>query len=123
MRAFLMQAESDFDLAAELPAQEQALVRDLELDTLLRTMAVGGELIYDVAKRALLLSLRDPGAIAYRQGVLAEFLDHPDVVRELYGLAGEALKAEKSIWGSGSGTHRAAWWVTRCKRWRCSSRF
>jgi MutS domain V len=100
MKAFLMHAESDFDLAADLPAQEPALMADLELDTLLRTMAAGDELIFDVAKRALLLSLRDPDAIVYRQRVLTECLEHPDVVRELYSLAGEALKAEKAIWGS-----------------------
>jgi len=100
MKAFLMHAGRDFDLAAELPAQEPALVQDLELETLLRAMAAGDELILDVAKRALLLSLRDPEAIAYRQQVLGECLDHPEVVRELYDLGGEALKAEKSIWGS-----------------------
>lgn len=95
-----MHAGRDFDLAAELPPQEPALVQDLELETLLRTMAAGDELILDVAKRALLLSLRDPEAIAYRQQVLSECLDHPEVVRELYDLGGEALKAEKRIWGS-----------------------
>lgn len=100
MKAFLMHADSDFDLAADLPAQEQALTQDLELDTLLRTMAAGDALIYEVTKQALLLSLRDPEAIAYRQRVLTECLDHPAVVRDLYSLAGEALKAEKSVWGS-----------------------
>ena len=61
MKAFLMHADSDFDLAADLPAQEQALTQDLELDTLLRAMAAGDALIYEVTKRALLLSLRDAG--------------------------------------------------------------
>jgi hypothetical protein len=100
MKAFLMHAERDFDLAAELPAQEQALIKDLELGTLLRTMAAGDEEIFDVARRALLLSLHDPEAIAYRQRVLTECLEHPELMRELYDLAGDALKAEKSIWGS-----------------------
>jgi len=100
MKAFLMHADRDFDLAADLPAQEQALTQDLELDSLLGAMAAGDKLIYEVATRALLLSLRDPDAIAYRQRLLAESLDQPAVVRDLYGLAGEALKAEKSVWGS-----------------------
>ena len=47
-------------------------------------------------QRALLLSLRDPDAIVYRQQVLADCLAQPAVVRELYALAGEALRAEKS---------------------------
>jgi DNA mismatch repair ATPase MutS len=100
MKAFLMHAERDFDLAAALPAHEEGLTQDLELETLLRAMAAGDELIFDVANRALLLSLRDPSAIVYRQRVLNECLDHAEVVRDLYGLAGEALQAEKRIWGS-----------------------
>ena len=95
-----MHAESDFDLAAELPVQEPALTQDLELETVLRAMAAGDELIFDVARRALLLSLRDPEAIAYRQRVLTECLEHPELVRDLYGLAGQALEAEQGIWGS-----------------------
>ncbi|HJS94032.1 MAG TPA: hypothetical protein VJ741_07195 [Solirubrobacteraceae bacterium] len=100
MKAFLMHAGRDFDLESELPAHEQALTQDLELETLLRTMAAGDELIVDVGRRALLLSLGDPEAIIYRQRVLAECLEHPEVVRDLYGLAGEALKAEKGVWGA-----------------------
>jgi hypothetical protein len=100
MKAFLMHAERDFDLASDLPGQEQALMQDLELATLLRTMAAGDELIFDVARRALMLSLQEPEAIGYRQQVLSECLEHPKVVRDLYELAGEALKAERAIWGS-----------------------
>jgi hypothetical protein len=100
MKAFLMHAERDFALEADLPAQAQALTQDLELETLLNAMAAGDQLIYEVAERALLLSLREPEAIAYRQQVLTDSLRQPAVVRELYGLAGEALRAERSIWGS-----------------------
>ena len=83
-------------------------MQDLELDTLLSTMAAGDSFMFEVAKRALLLSLPDPEAIVYRQQVLAECLEHPAVVRELYALAGEALKAERSVWGSiCCGTRRA----------------
>jgi MutS-like protein len=100
MKVFLMHTADDFDLSTELPAQEPALTQDLELETLLRAMAAGDELIFDVAKRALLLSLRDPDAIVYRQQVLANCLEHPAVARDLYALAGEALTAEKSVWRS-----------------------
>jgi len=95
-----MHADKDFDLTSDLPAQEQALTGDLEVETLVGAMAAGDALIYEVARRALLLSLRDPDEIAYRQQVLTDCLEHPEVVRDLYGLAGDALKAEKSVWGS-----------------------
>ena len=95
-----MHADRDFAFDADLPAQAEAVTQDLELETLLRAMAAGDELIFDVARRALLLSLRDPEAIVYRQRVLTDCLKHPDVTRELYNLASEALRAERSVWGS-----------------------
>ena len=100
MKAFLMHADRDFALNADLPAHAQSLTQDLELETLLRAMASGDDLIFDVAYRALLLSLRDPEAIVYRQQVLADCLEQPAAVRELYDLAGEALRAERTVWGS-----------------------
>jgi MutS domain V len=103
MKAFLMHPDTDFDLEGELPPGHEALVSDLELTTLVRTMAAGDELVWDVVKRTLLLSLRDPEAIVYRQQILADCLREPTVVRAIYALAGDALKAEKSIWG-GLGT-------------------
>ena len=100
MKAFLMHRASDFDTEADLPANAEALIADLELDTLLATMASGDRFLFDIARQALLMSLPDPNAIVYRQQVLTDCLAHPDVVRELYELAGEALKAQRSVWGT-----------------------
>jgi hypothetical protein len=99
MKAFLMHRDSDFELDRELPANEQALRQDLELDTLCSAMSAGDPFLFEVAKRSLLLSLRDPHEIVYRQQVLTDCVANASVVRNLYALAGEALKAEKSIWG------------------------
>ena len=63
-------------------------------------MASGDRFLFEIARQALLLSLPDPDAIAYRQQVLTDCLAQPDVVRELYELAGEALKAQRSVWGT-----------------------
>ena len=100
MKAFLMHRASDFDTEADLPSNAEALIADLELDTLLATMASGDRFLFDIARQALLTSLPDPNAIVYRQQVLTDCLAHPDVVRELYELAGEALKAQRSVWGT-----------------------
>jgi hypothetical protein len=100
MKAFLMHRDSDFATGRALPANEAELTQDLELSTLLSAMAAGDALLFEVAQRALLLSLSEPDAIIYRQEVLADCLAHPDVVRDLYQLAGEALEAQKSVWGS-----------------------
>ncbi len=99
MKAFLMHRDSDFQLEGALPANEQAVTQDLELNTLWSAMAAGDSLLFEVSKRALLLSMRDPEEIVYRQQVLTDCLENASVVREIYVLAGEALQAEKSVWG------------------------
>ena len=99
MKAFLMHRDEDFDIERELPANVQALTQDLELNTLLDAMAAGDRFLLEVTRRALFLSLREPEAIVYRQEILADCMENPQVVRDLYALAGEALGAEKGIWG------------------------
>jgi len=98
MKAFLMYPDRDFGLQHVLPANEATVAQDLELETLLAAMAAGDQVLYEVARRALHLSLQDPDAIVYRQQILTDCLSNPTVVRALYALAGEALQAEKSVW-------------------------
>jgi MutS domain V len=99
MKAFLMHPAEDFARAGELPANHEALVQDLELETLLAPMAAGDPFLWEVGRRALLLGLRDPAAIVYRQEVLCDCLQNPELVRELYDMAGEALLAQRRVWG------------------------
>jgi MutS domain V len=99
MKAFLMHPDQDFDLRRELPPHQAALTQDLELSTLFDAMAGGDQFLYGVAERAVLSSLQDPEAICYRQQVLTDCLQQPAVVRELYGIAVEAIQRERKIWG------------------------
>ncbi len=66
-------------------------------------MAGGDEFLFEVAKRALLSSLRDPDEIVYRQEVLADCLEHPEIVRQLYEVAIEALGSDRQVGGLWSG--------------------
>jgi DNA mismatch repair ATPase MutS len=84
---------------ARSPGTDDALAQDLELETLWSAMAAGDEFLFETAKRCLLSSLRDPDAIVYRQRVLADCLEHPDVVRGIYALAIEALDNERKAGG------------------------
>src|SRR5581483_4840169 len=84
--------------------RDDPLTQDLELETLWAAMAAGDEFLYETAKRAILSSLADPAEIRYRQGVLVDCLEHPDIVRRMYGLALEALESERKV---GSLWHRA----------------
>jgi hypothetical protein len=81
-----------------LPPSTEELVQYLELLTLLRAMARGDSLLFEISKRALISSLTDTRAITYRQEVLADCLSHPEMFREMYALAMEAITAERKIW-------------------------
>ncbi len=100
MKAFLMFAELDFDLQAQLPQNEPELSQDLELDTLLGAMSAGDRFMYDVAKLAVLSPLSDPDAIRFRQAVLADCLAAPAVLRRLYQLGLDAIAGERKFWSA-----------------------
>ncbi|MFN2489266.1 MAG: DNA mismatch repair protein MutS [Actinomycetota bacterium] len=100
MKAFLMFEDRDFDLERELPPNADALIQDLELNTLFEAMAAGDEFLFDVARKAALSSVRDPQAILYRQHILADCLEHASIVRDVYALAVESIEGErKAYWG------------------------
>ena len=103
MKAYLMHPARDFDAGQEPPSGAAALTQDLELDTLLDAMAAGDDFLRGVARTALLCGPADPETIVYRQQVLRDSLAQPAVVREIYGLAVQAILAERRIWwGIGS---------------------
>jgi hypothetical protein len=96
-----MHPDSDFDPKAPRPTNEADLRKDLELDKVLSAMAAGDRFLFDIADAALLHPLSDPGTIRYRQDVLADCLEHPEIVRALYQLALDALEGERQHWGWG----------------------
>lgn len=95
MKARLLHRERDLDLQQPLPANAEALVRDLELSTLFDAMAAGDGYVRAIAERVLLLGLDEPAAIRYRQAILRDCLEQPAVVRELYALAVEAVESKQ----------------------------
>ena len=102
MKAFLLYQNGDFDFDAPLPSNHDDLTRDLELPTLLEAMALGDQFIYEVALRVLLASMPDGEAIRYRQAILADCMEQPEVIRDMYGLAVAALQDRRGIWGLSS---------------------
>ncbi|WP_449390806.1 MutS-related protein [Eoetvoesiella caeni] len=75
-------------------------MQDLELETLLHAMAQEDEFLYKVSRTALLAGCSEPDEVLYRQAVLQDCLDHPDVARSLYQLAVDTIEAEhKNYWG------------------------
>ena len=71
MKAFLLYRDRDFDIQCKLPANEQALTQDLELNILFNAMARGDDFLFEVAKKAVLSGLNNnPDTILYRQNIL-----------------------------------------------------
>jgi len=95
MKAYLMHRERDLDLEQPLPVNAQALEQDLELTTLFDAMARGDAYLRDLVERALLASLFEAEAVRYRQAVLADCLERPEIVRDLYALAVDALDSKR----------------------------
>ncbi len=95
MKAFLLYRDRDLDLQWKLPSNEPALTQDLELDTLFSAMALGDQFLRDVTKKVVLSSVSDVDTIVYRQHVLNDCLKNPSVVRDIYGIAVEAIESER----------------------------
>jgi DNA mismatch repair ATPase MutS len=98
MKVFLMHKDRDLYLEQPLPVNEQTLVQDLELNTLINVMAAGDRFLWEVAKKVVLCSLQDPNAIRYRQDILRDCLNNPMVVREIYQITIESIENKRRNW-------------------------
>ncbi len=93
-----MHPDQDFAPGADLPANADDLLRDLGLEAVLSAMARGDAFLLEISRSALLSSLTDPARILYRQRILADCLAAPDVVREIYTLAVQAIEGERKFY-------------------------
>jgi hypothetical protein len=99
MKPLLMHPDRDVDLSRTAP-NSAALCADLETDTLVDAMAAGDAFIADVVRAVLLAGLEnDLATIRHRQAVWRDCLADPTVIRELYGLAVEAIDKERRRFG------------------------
>jgi DNA mismatch repair ATPase MutS len=100
MKAFLMFQDHDFDLQQKLPPNAQALIQDLELQTLFNAMALSDKFLFEVAKQAVLTGITDLDTIRYRQQILQDCLKNPSIVRDIYAIAVESIENERrNFWG------------------------
>jgi len=95
VKAFLMHKDRDFNPQGQITWQEQALIQDLELNTLFQAMAQEDKFLFEVAQKAVLSSLTDTEEILYRQTILLDCQRNPSVIRDIYSIAVEAIEKEK----------------------------
>ncbi|MGN6245301.1 MAG: MutS-related protein [Motilibacteraceae bacterium] len=103
MRVRLMHPDREFAGPSEEELDEpcvQDLIRDLELDELLDLMAGSEDQLRRSARAALLSPGLDVATIRFRQQVLADCLEVPDLPARLYELAGEAITAQRGVFRS-----------------------
>jgi hypothetical protein len=100
-----MYRDRDLDLKATLPSNQAGLIQDLDLETLFSAMSNRDMYIFDLAKRAVMDSLYEQDAIRYRQQILADCLNQPNMAREMYAIAVESLEREKKVWGGIAGRY------------------
>ncbi len=98
MKVFLLYPERDFDPSQELPPSTMELTQDLELNTLFAAMAQGDEFLFKVARQVVLSSLDEIDPILYRQEILKDCLEHPDVIRQIYRIPLEFMERKRSQW-------------------------
>ncbi len=95
-----MHRDHDFDPGAALPANADALVFDIGLETLFGAMASGDRFLYDLCRKAVLLSLADVPSVIYRQEILKDCLANLETVRHIYDLCIECFEKRKGrFWG------------------------
>jgi DNA mismatch repair ATPase MutS len=101
MKALLMHRDRDFDLRQPSPWNVQELTQDLDIDTLLYTMAGDDDFLLKVSRKALVCgSENDVSTIRYRQEALKDCLENLSVVRETYGLVVNTIETTKrQTWG------------------------
>lgn len=93
MKALLMHPDRDFEIDAPLRENAEDLIQDLELASIINTATQGDKLVWQAFSRALLGEAESAATVVHRQEVLADCRAAPEVIRELYTLAVEAVEA------------------------------
>ena len=92
------QRPKKFNLSRDLPPTEAAVAQDLELETLFKTMAQEDDFLYDMVVPAVLSSLETPDIIIYRQQILKDCLNRPEIIKQIYQIPIQFLEWKRTFW-------------------------
>ena len=95
MNVYLLYPDRDSKIEEALPGEKEELVRDLGISPVFEIMGGGSDFIKTVVKSTLLSPLTKIEEIVYRQRILKDVIQNPDVVMRLYDLGDKARNAER----------------------------
>lgn len=105
MRTLLMFEDGDFESEPVEPPGAVDLVQDLDLSTLWARAAGDDPIVHSSIRAAMLCPLQDPSDIDYRTRTFEDCVARPQVVRDLYALACEAVDRERQIYRASFFSH------------------
>ena len=91
MKAYLMFKDKNFVLDDNGMYNSIVTLDDLEIESVLKYASDSDALIHNVLKKSLASPLLDLEEIEYRQEVLKDSLDNPEIVRDLYQICVDTL--------------------------------
>ncbi len=97
MRVLLMYKDRDFK-ESELPKNSEDLISDLGLDVIFDHMSKGDQYIFNISKEVLLNPLVDKETIIYRQEIMKDALENPEIIRSLYSMTIEVEESKREKW-------------------------
>ena len=95
MKVYLLYREKDFPWQNENAKFDQEMIRDLELELIYQEMAGGNDLIYRVVKEVSMEMLQEEQQILYRQKILQDCIENPQIIEQLEELIERAFTKEK----------------------------
>ncbi len=98
MKVLLMYPDRDFVLQEDFSREREELVEDIGLNVVFEAMARGDEFLFKVARCALLNIEGDKDTIIYRQEILRDCLNNPQLPKRLYSLTQEFMERRQKQW-------------------------
>ena len=98
MKPHMLYPDQDLLVQKNLKAHQEALIKDLGLETLLEVMAQDDLDRWHTARWVLLNSEKDVRVLRYRQAVLKDCLEQPEAFRALYSIARDAVRERRGIY-------------------------
>jgi len=99
MKTHLLYRGRDFDWEQTPPPNHEALIQDLNLETIFKGMAGNDPFLAEAAKRVMLAGVGDDiETLLFRQSVLKDCIQNKAIASKIYDLAVEANERKRKQW-------------------------